>query len=324
MRREIMGEDNINRETNNMKSEIDNIQRIIRRIAPYDATVLLTGESGVGKNYYAKMIHDRSLREKESFININCGSIPENLLESELFGYIKGSFTGASDKGKVGLIEMAHKGTLFLDEIGDLPLSMQVKILKVVQDRKYTPIGSLEEKEVDFRLIVATNADLMALVKEGQFRRDLYYRINVISIVVPSLRDRKKDIQKFTNEFLLLFGKKYKKNLSITKEAATLLEAYHWPGNIRELQNFIEGLVLVSDVGVITEKEIKKHIQEKFGQNLIGLDSRSLKVQMEELEGKIIQSYYEKYRSTVKVAKALNISQASASMKIKKYAKIEK
>ena len=319
-----MFEDTFSEENNIMESEIDSIQRIIRRIAPYDATVLITGESGVGKNYYAKIIHDRSNRKEESFISINCGSIPENLLESELFGYIKGSFTGASDKGKVGLIEMAHKGTLFLDEIGDLPLSMQVKILKVVQDRKYTPIGSIEEKEVDFRLIVATNADLMALVKEGQFRRDLYYRINVISIVIPPLRDRKKDIRKFTKEFITFFEKKYKKSLSITKDAGALLEAYHWPGNVRELQNFIEGLILISDVKVITEKEMKKHIQEKIGQNLIGLENRSLKEQMEELEREIIQSYYEKYRSTVKVAKALNISQASASMKIKKYSNIEK
>lgn len=319
-----MFEDTFSEENNIMESEIDSIQRIIRRIAPYDATVLITGESGVGKNYYAKIIHDRSNRKEESFISINCGSIPENLLESELFGYIKGSFTGASDKGKVGLIEMAHKGTLFLDEIGDLPLSMQVKILKVVQDRKYTPIGSIEEKEVDFRLIVATNADLMALVKEGQFRRDLYYRINVISIVIPPLRDRKKDIRKFAKEFITFFEKKYKKSLSITKDAGALLEAYHWPGNVRELQNFIEGLILISDVKVITEKEMKKHIQEKIGQNLIGLENRSLKEQMEELEREIIQSYYEKYRSTVKVAKALNISQASASMKIKKYSNIEK
>lgn len=319
-----MFEDTFSEENNIMESEIDSIQRIIRRIAPYDATVLITGESGVGKNYYAKIIHDRSNRKEESFISINCGSIPENLLESELFGYIKGSFTGASDKGKVGLIEMAHKGTLFLDEIGDLPLSMQVKILKVVQDRKYTPIGSIEEKEVDFRLIVATNADLMALVKEGQFRRDLYYRINVISIVIPPLRDRKKDIRKFTKEFITFFEKKYKKSLSITKDAGALLEAYHWPGNVRELQNFIEGLILISDVKVITEKEMKKHIQEKIGQNLIGLENRSLKEQMEELEREIIQSYYEKYRSTVKVSKALNISQASASMKIKKYSNIEK
>jgi len=316
-----MYEGKFNEENSIMESEIDGIKRIIRRIAPYDATVLLTGESGAGKNYYAKLIHENSLRKEGGFISINCGAIPENLLESELFGYIKGSFTGASTKGKVGLIEMAHQGTLFLDEIGDLPLPMQVKILKVVQEKKYTPIGSLEEKEVDFRLMVATNADLMALVNEGLFRRDLYYRVNVISIVIPPLRERKEDIHRFTSDFLEGFEKKYNKRLTITKEAGSLLEAYHWPGNVRELQNFIEGLVLTSEVATVTEKVMKKHIQEKMGKSIIWLEYPSLKEQMEEVEKKIIQSYYERYRSTVKVAKALKISQASASMKINKYVK---
>lgn len=319
-----MDKDKLERVISIPESEISSVEKVIERVAPYDATVLLTGESGVGKSYYAKSIHANSLRKDRGFISINCGSIPENLFESELFGYVKGSFTGASSRGKVGLIEMANGGTLFLDEIGDLPLSMQVKILKVVQDKKYTPIGSLEEKEVNFRLIVATNADLMALVNQGLFRRDLYYRVNVISIIIPPLRNRKGDICYFTNLFLKHFEAKYQKKIILTREAENILKEYSWPGNIRELQNFIEGLVLISEDVTVTGGIMQKHIQGKMDNSIIDLDCRSLKDQIEEVEGKIIQAYYQRYPSTVKVAKALNISQASASMKIKKYVKNDK
>ena len=216
------------------------------RVASVDSTVLIQGESGVGKGLLTEIIHRNSLRTTKPFIKIDCGAIPEKLLESELFGYKKGSFTGANSGGKVGLIELANTGTLFLDEIGELPLDLQVKLLRVIQDRKIMPIGGKEPVDVDIRIIAATNRDLEEMVNQKKFREDLYYRLNVIPIVIPPLRERKEDIPGLILVLLDHYNKKFGFNKKFTPEVTRLLIKHDWPGNIRELENMIERLVVTS------------------------------------------------------------------------------
>ena len=293
------------------------IIEIIHRIAPFDTTVLLTGESGVGKNRYADMIHSLSLRRQEPYVAINCGAIPENLLESELFGYEKGAFTGANLNGKNGLIEMAHCGTLFLDEIGDLPLHMQVKLLKVIQERRITRIGGTKEKEIDFRLIAASNKDIPALVEAGTFRKDLFYRLNVIPITIPPLREREDDIVQFVNYFTARYNEKYKKNHVFSDQAIELLKTYPWPGNVRELENVVERVILTADNYVITEDMLPT----SFHFDTVN-ENKTLKEILEDMEKKVILETYKKYGTTTKVADILGISQASVSLKLKKYRQV--
>jgi len=293
------------------------IIEIIHRIAPFDTTVLLTGESGVGKNCYADMIHSLSLRRQEPYVAINCGAIPENLLESELFGYEKGAFTGAKLNGKNGLIETAHRGTLFLDEIGDLPLHMQVKLLKVIQERRITRIGGTKEKEIDFRLIAASNRDIPALVETGTFRKDLFYRLNVIPITIPPLRERTDDIVQFVNYFTVKYNEKYNKSHVFSDQAIELLKTYSWPGNVRELENVVERVILTADSYVIT----KDMLPTNFHFDPIN-DNKTLKEILEDMEKKVILETYKKYGTTTKAADVLGISQASVSLKLKKYRQV--
>ena len=302
------------------QSEIYNkVTEVLLRVAQYDANVLLMGESGTGKSFLARKIHENSLRKKGPFVPIDLCSIPKELLESELFGYEKGSFTGSSTTGKPGLVEEAHNGTLFLDEIGDLPLSMQNKILKLLQDRQIRRVGGLREREIDFRLILATNCDLNTMLKTGSFRKDLYYRISGISITVPSLRERKEDIPILANQFLDEFAKKYDKRLEFSDELVEKMMDYDWPGNVRELENFVEASV----VGTSKDQQIIAEITELGGNSLqtkhFMYQGRTLKEIMEELEKQVIVETYLRCGSTVQVAKELGISQASASIKIRKY-----
>ena len=228
-------------------AKMQNIFSVIDRIAISKATVLVTGESGVGKEVFARLIHNRSLRKDKQFIIVNCGAIPENLIESELFGHEKGSFTGAIHT-KVGKFEQAHGGTIFLDEIGELPFPMQVKLLRVLQERKVEKIGSLEHSDVDIRVISATNRDLFEEVSKGNFRDDLYYRLNVINLEIPPLRERKEDIPLLALKFLDEFSREYNKNLKLIDIGALdILVNYNWPGNVRELKNIIERSVVVSN-----------------------------------------------------------------------------
>lgn len=213
---------------------------LIRRVTPSKANVLILGESGTGKELVAKAIHYNSLRSDHPFITINCGAIPSELLESELFGHLKGSFTGAY-QDKRGLFEAAHKGSIFLDEIGETPLPTQVKLLRAIQDKTFMPIGGIKDVHVDARVIAASNRDLEEAVKAGLFREDLYYRLNVIQIKVPALRERKEDISLLVRHFIRLYSKEIGKEMrGISAEAERLLMAYHWPGNVRELENTIE------------------------------------------------------------------------------------
>jgi DNA-binding NtrC family response regulator len=225
-----------------MKSLVEKL----KIVASTDSTVLVTGESGVGKELFARTVHNLSERRNHHFIPINCGAIPPNLLESELFGYKKGAFTGAY-ADKTGLFEEANGGTIFLDEIGELPSQVQVKLLRVLQEREIMPIGGTHTKKIDTRIIAATNKDLKAEVAQGEFRKDLYYRLNVITLKIPPLKERKEDIPLLINYFLAKFSEKYKKNIrGFSENAMTHLIQYSWPGNVRELENIVERSVILA------------------------------------------------------------------------------
>ena len=237
---------------------IRNLIDIIERVARTDSTVLLLGESGTGKSLFAKTIHSLSDRKDKPFITINCAAIPEHLLESELFGYEKGAFTGAYTSRK-GKFELANGGTVFLDEIGDMPLSLQPKILRVIQDKEIERIGGEKTIKVDVRIIAATNRDLKKLVEEGKFREDLYYRLNVIPIYIPALRERKEDIPLLVEYFLDAYNKKHNKSVKISPEALKVMMDYEWSGNVRELENLIERLVIMKD-DIIKDIDLPTHI----------------------------------------------------------------
>lgn len=235
--------------------------KLIIKVSNYDANLLLTGESGVGKTSIAHVIHSNSARSDGPLIELNCGAIPQNLLESELFGFEGGSFTGAKKEGKLGLIELAENGTLFLDEISELPLDLQVKILKVIQDKTFNRVGGTKAIKVDFRLITATNRDLKTLVAEKKFREDLFYRLNVINIHIPSLRERKEDVFHLSMYFIDFFNKKYNLNKKLTPAVIDLLIQYEWRGNVRELENVLERAVLTSESDIVTEEFLPENVK---------------------------------------------------------------
>ncbi|WZL72205.1 sigma 54-interacting transcriptional regulator [Clostridiaceae bacterium 35-E11] len=295
--------------------KIHDIIATIDKVSKFDASIFIEGESGVGKTMFARILHAKSKRVEGPLIEINCGSIPENLLESELFGYEKGAFTGANPKGKIGLIEVADKGTLFLDEIGELPLNLQMKLLKVIQDKKITRIGGLKDIDVDFRLVTATNQNLKQLIHEGKFREDLYYRLNVVNICVPPIRERKEDIIHLSMHFLDQYNKKYNQNKRLSSEILDYFMEYQWPGNIRELENLIERMVLVSNQDII-EIQLVPHMQYEYFKRR---KSKTLQQSLQEYEKQLVVEAYAKWKSTVGVAKELGISQPTAVRKIKKY-----
>ena len=233
-------------------SKMMSIKQMVERVAPTNVTVLILGESGTGKELFARAFHNLSDRKNQRFVAINCASIPENLLESELFGYEKGAFTGAV-KQTVGKIEYAHGGTLFLDEAGDLPSPLQAKLLRFLQERVIERLGGRKEIEVDIRVVCATNQDLPKLIEEGQFREDLYYRFNEITIDIPPLRERDGDVSLIARTLLNKFNKEFNRKLSgFTEEAIAAMEAYAWPGNVRELENKLKRAVIMEDGDKIT------------------------------------------------------------------------
>ncbi|MBN1149877.1 sigma-54-dependent Fis family transcriptional regulator [candidate division WOR-3 bacterium] len=236
----------------------------LKKVAPTDATVLLTGETGTGKDVIAKLIHKWSFRKNKSFIPVNCAAIPETLLERELFGHKKGSYTGAHED-KDGLFKIADGGTLFLDEIGDIPLSTQVKVLRAIQEKEINPLGSTASVKTDVRIIVATNRDLKKLVEENRFREDLYYRVNVINIEIPPLRFRKQDIVNLALYFTELFSKKHGIKRKLSKKSESFLVNKPWKGNVRELENLIEKAVILSEQEVINLYDFKEDLSEESG-----------------------------------------------------------
>ncbi len=245
---------------------VDNIYQV----APTNATVLLTGESGVGKELFAKALHHNSPRASKPFVKINCAAIPEDLLESELFGYEKGAFTGAYATKK-GKFEQADGGTIFLDEIGDMPVILQAKILRVLQEKEVERLGGTKPIKVDVRVIAATNKNLLEMVNQGTFREDLYYRLNVIPIFIPPLRERKEDIPVMVNYFINKFSEEYGKNITVSKDLMDFLVEYDWPGNVRQLQNTIERMVILSKSNILTISDVPKDLQvvKKLGNSLI-------------------------------------------------------
>ncbi|MYL84334.1 PAS domain S-box protein [Desulfovibrio aerotolerans] len=237
-------------------SAMKRLMDLLRRIAATDAVALVLGETGVGKELFARMIHEASPRREKPFVKVDCASIPENLIESELFGYAPGAFTGAHPKGRVGFFEMADGGTIFLDEIGDMPLLLQSKLLRVLQDRELTPVGSSRSRKTNVRVIAATNRNLEAEAKVGSFRSDLFFRLRVAVLEIPPLRDRPDDILPLARMFLQRFGARYRKRTTLTLESERILAHYNWPGNVRELENLIEGLVITCDNGSIESDDL--------------------------------------------------------------------
>ncbi len=260
--RRLTGQDNIIGHSAKMRAIFD----MIMTVAPQTSRILITGETGTGKELIARAIHENSTRSKEPFITINCGAFPETLLESELFGYVKGAFTGANEN-RQGLFRGAHGGTLFLDEIGNMSLSMQVKLFRVLQEGKVRPVGSNEETEVDVRVIAATNKDLDKAIAAGEFREDLFYRLSVIPIQLPSLRERRDDIPLLARSFLERFRTSMEKSMEgISPEAMSLLESYDWPGNVRELENTMERSVALETGNMISVQVLPEKIRNRATQ----------------------------------------------------------
>jgi Nif-specific regulatory protein len=236
--------------------------RQVEQVGATDAGVLLLGESGTGKELFARALHLSSARCKQAFVKVNCGAIPENLFESELFGYEKGAFTGAYG-ARAGYFEQAHEGTLFLDEVGDLPLAMQVKLLRVLQERAIQRLGAKHEIAIDVRIVAATNQDLQARVAEGKFRLDLYYRLNIIPITLPSLRERREDVPLLVKHYLNQINLSYQRTISLSATALDRLVAHDWPGNIRQLHNVLERLALLAETSVISDAEVAQTLSSE-------------------------------------------------------------
>lgn len=292
----------------------------VKKVAEFSSTVLISGESGVGKEIVAKAIHQMGHRVMQPFLKLNCGAIPENLLESELFGYVKGAFTGASTNGKKGYFEQANGGVLFLDEIGEMPLQLQVKLLRVLQENEVVPLGSTKAVPVDVQIVAATNRNLIDMIKQGKFREDLYYRLNVIPLSVPPLRERTEDIALLAMHFLKQFNQKYNKNYTFMPDALNLLELYSWPGNIRELQNVVERLIVVSDSETIHADLVSQLIKLDQRDTEASLVNRVIPMRQakEKLEKDLVLLAMKQFKTTTRAAKALGISQSSVSRKFQK------
>lgn len=292
------------------------------RSAQQDLPVLLQGESGTGKSMLAKFIHESGARRTNRFIAVNCATIPSNLLESELFGYKPHAFTGANPKGKAGLIRLADKGTLFLDEIAELALPLQAKLLDVLENKVFIPIGGSEVEHSDVRIISATNKDLQEMVTAKLFREDLYWRINVIGIRMPALRQRKDDIETLSHYFLQILNIKYHSHKLFSKEFIDLVSHYHWPGNIRQLKNAIERAVVIAAEDTIQIDDLPQSILKEM--SAVGQEACTFKTFRESCVRKILEKSNEKDMHSRKLAEFLNISHTTASRLLRKYHSKEK
>lgn len=304
-------------------AKIKQIIELVEKISAVDSTVLLTGETGVGKEVIAKLIHRTSKRAAGPFVIVNCGAIPESLLESELFGYEKGAFTGANKEGKAGLIEVAHNGILLLDEVGELPLTAQIKILRAIQENKIMRVGGVKPIDVNVRFIVATNKNLSEMVKQKTFREDLFYRLNVIPINIPPLRERKKDILPLMRFFLQKHNTNYGLNKSLTQEVIDTMECYSWPGNIRELDNLIERLVVCSNNDIIDldDDALIDFLWKDAppAGRVIVTDLMELRQGREMLEKQLIKKALSLFGTSRKAATALGVNHSTIIRKTQKY-----
>lgn len=302
-----------------------NVLQLVKRLAEIDSTVLITGESGVGKGIIAKLLHQNGNRSENPFVKVNCGAIPENLIESELFGYESGSFTGSRTEGKAGLFETASEGTIFLDEISELPLNLQVKLLQVLQDKEITRVGGVTPIPIDVRIISATNRDLYTLIQDGKFREDLYYRLNVVPIYVPPLRDRNEDIVPLINLFLNENNTSMNDRKEITPETMAILTEYNWPGNVRELQNIIERLMITTRDTTIEPGNLPSYILDYISVSRTNSTPTSLgedlnlNEALENAEKEILLTAQKKHKSSRKMAKALGVSQPTIVRKLHKH-----
>jgi transcriptional regulator with PAS, ATPase and Fis domain len=313
-------------------AQLKELYALLQRVAPSDANLLMLGESGVGKTAFAQLAHHLSSRRGGPFIEVNCSAIPENLFESEMFGYAPGSFTGASRQGKPGLIEQAHRGTLFLDEVGDLPLAMQVKLLKVLQDGKVTRIGSTEPRVLDFRLISATNQPLQQRVESGHFRLDLYYRLNVVPVTIAPLRERPEDIAPLLERVLGKLNARYQQHKVLDSRARHQLIHYAWPGNVRELENVLERSYVASP-GTVIHYDGPDPVHRAGGtapassltstQPASDLDSggdfSSLPEALDAFERQLLQQALKRCNTTYELADYLGISQPTVFRRLRKY-----
>ncbi len=299
-------------------SIMQDLKDSVRKVAKTNSNVLIMGESGTGKELFAHSIHAGSMRRKAPFVCVNCGSIPEQLIESELFGYEEGAFTGARKGGKIGLFPAAHGGTIFLDEIGELPLSMQVRLLRVLQDREIQRVGSNVREKVNVRVVAATNRNLYQMVKKGEFRSDLYYRLNVVTLHLPLLRERKEDLPLLIQMILSKISKKESLGaIEISREAMDHLLRYDWPGNVRELENVLERAINFTDAG---EKIKAKNLPERITGSMVLQTVMPLKELMENTEKDAIKDALLRCRNCkAKAANELGISRTTLYEKMMKY-----
>lgn len=291
--------------------------------AKFESTVLVTGESGTGKEVIAKFIYQNSNRKDKPFIRVNCAAIPKSLFESELFGYMPGSFTGASEKGKAGMFELANTGTILLDEIGELTMPIQSKLLRAIQEHEIYRVGGTVPIKLDVRIIASTNRDLSQEIKKGRFREDLYFRLNVVPITIPPLRQRTDDIPEMVNHFMKRLNMKYTKNVVVSRSAMEALEKYSWPGNVRELQNIVEYMFIMNDRDEIGFEQLPDKILNEFvlADEYTQLDGSKGKFEylIEVYEKIILQSALAKHTSMRQAAKTLGINPSTLSRKLKKY-----
>lgn len=291
------------------------------RVAKLDTTVLLTGESGTGKEVFANFIYQNSGRVGKPFIKVNCAAIPENLVESELFGYEGGAFTGADRKGKMGFFEMANHGTLFLDEVAEIPIHLQSKLLRAIQEREIIHVGGDRTIPVDIRLITATNRDLKSAVENGTFRGDLYYRLNVMPIELSPLKGRKKDIKALAMYFVETFNKDYKLSKTISDEAIEVLQQYSWPGNIRELENIMERIMISFDGQEITRNQVEQMtgIAADRDRDIESFEGKSMTELLEDYERLILEEMMSKYKRASEVGRKLKMNKSTLSRRLSKY-----
>lgn len=292
-----------------------------RRISKSDATVLIEGESGTGKEMMAQAIHNESLRRERVFLSINCAAIPQNLLESELFGYEGGSFTGARKKGRPGKFELASGGTLLLDEIGEMPLNMQASLLRVLQEKEINRIGGLEPIPIDVRILASTNKDLEEEVRKGNFRKDLFFRLNTVKIKMPVLSKRLDDIEKLVEHFIFILNQKSNQNIhAVENEVIDLLKEYDWPGNVRELQNVIERAVLLSEDGCIRVKHLPEEFKNNVEKEVNKIDSNSLPLlKLKDMEKIMLEHSIQETKTITEAAKILGVSRSTFYRKADKF-----
>jgi PAS domain S-box-containing protein len=289
--------------------------------AVVDSTVLVLGETGAGKGVFARLIHQASARGGGPFLEVNCGAIPEGLMEAELFGYVKGAFTGADAKGKIGLVELAHKGTLLLNEIGDLPLSLQVKLLRFLEDGEVWAVGAVKPKRPDVRIVAATNRNLPHMIAEGRFREDLFYRLDVLALEIPALRDHPEDIPRLVEVVLARAEKRLQRRRGLTPEAIEVLSRYHFPGNVRELSNLTERLVVTAISETIDVADLPAHVRgvaatrarDTSGSGL------SLRKKLRHMESELLKDALTRYKTQALAARYLGVTQSTVARKVKRY-----